>query len=149
MPQDVTTGVFCDACLALGLVEGLLETSFVQMMPPAVFDAGSAATQEGKSWVTSAVALITPALFSQPPPRPPGEEGEVCLEKSRNGMDQDGGSSRFTVPAPPSMVTTSPVFRVVTRPAMPTMVGMPISLATMAEWERMEPRSMRRPETEG
>jgi hypothetical protein len=22
------------------------------------------------------VALITPALFSQPPPRPPGEEGE-------------------------------------------------------------------------
>src|SRR5215218_4735970 len=23
-------------------------------------------------------ALITPALFSQPPPHPPGEEGEVC-----------------------------------------------------------------------
>src|SRR6185295_15931637 len=25
--------------------------------------------------------LITPALFSHPPPRPPGEEGEVCLEE--------------------------------------------------------------------
>jgi hypothetical protein len=25
--------------------------------------------------------LITPALFSQPPPRPPGEEGEVSPEK--------------------------------------------------------------------
>jgi hypothetical protein len=25
-------------------------------------------------------ALITPALFSHPPPRPPGEEGEVCLK---------------------------------------------------------------------
>jgi hypothetical protein len=29
--------------------------------------------------VAGAFALITPALFSQPPPRPPGEEGEVCL----------------------------------------------------------------------
>jgi hypothetical protein len=28
-------------------------------------------------------ALITPALFSQPPPRPPGEEGEVCLKKKQ------------------------------------------------------------------
>src|SRR5215207_10681848 len=35
--------------------------------------------------IRAAGALITPALFSQPPPRPPGEEGErqspfsVCL----------------------------------------------------------------------
>jgi len=28
-----------------------------------------------------AEALITPALFSQPPPRPPGEEGEVSLKE--------------------------------------------------------------------
>jgi len=27
--------------------------------------------------------LITPALFSQPPPRPPGEEGVVCLLKAK------------------------------------------------------------------
>ena len=58
-------------------------------------------------------------------------------------------SSTRTTPAPPSMVTLCPVFKVSTSPAIPTMVGMPISLATMAEWERMLPRSMRRPETEG
>src|SRR4029077_15181070 len=58
-------------------------------------------------------------------------------------------SSTRTVPAPPSMVTLCPLFSVPTSPAIPTMVGMPISRATMAEWERMLPRSMRSPETDG
>src|SRR5947209_8258567 len=33
--------------------------------------------------LTEPVALITPALFSQPPPRPPGEEGVVSLKKRK------------------------------------------------------------------
>lgn len=57
-------------------------------------------------------------------------------------------SSR-TVPAAPSSVTHRPVSSVATRPGMPTMVGIPISRATIAECDRMLPRSIRRPETEG
>src|SRR6185312_90884 len=34
--------------------------------------------------VAGALGLITPALFSRPPPRPPGEEGVVCLEKRKD-----------------------------------------------------------------
>src|SRR4051794_9090751 len=35
----------------------------------------------GKIGVPGRLALITPALFSRPPPRPPGEEGEVSLAR--------------------------------------------------------------------
>src|SRR5215210_923059 len=41
--------------------------------------------------VRAAGALITPALFSQPPPHPPGEEGEVCLR----GLSQGPGAHLF------------------------------------------------------
>ena len=34
--------------------------------------------------IAAAEALITPALFSQPPPRPPGEEGVVSLESKKS-----------------------------------------------------------------
>ncbi len=47
------------------------------------------------------------------------------------------------------MVTLCPLFSVLTSPAIPTIVGIPISRATMAEWERMLPRSISSPETEG
>ena len=58
-------------------------------------------------------------------------------------------SSTRTVPVPPSIVTLCPVFNVPTSPAIPTMVGMPISRATMAEWERMLRARSADPETEG
>jgi phytol kinase len=54
-----------------------------------------------------------------------------------------------TVPAPPSIVTRSPDLTSEVSPRMPTMVGMPISRATIAECERIEPRSMSRPEIDG
>lgn len=59
-------------------------------------------------------------------------------------------ASIFTVTAAPSIVTTWPVFSVEVSPSMPTIVGMPISRATMAEWERSCPsRSTRDPHTLG
>src|SRR5262249_37225368 len=39
-------------------------------------------------------ALITPALFSQPPPLPPGEEGVVCLKAGENRNAKSFGGSR-------------------------------------------------------
>jgi phytol kinase len=54
-----------------------------------------------------------------------------------------------TTPVEPSIVTTSPLSSIEVKPRMPTIVGMPISRATMAEWERIEPRSMSRPLIEG
>jgi dolichol kinase len=54
-----------------------------------------------------------------------------------------------TTPVAPSIVTTSSLFTSDVSPRMPTMVGMPISRATMAEWERIEPRSMSSPEIDG
>jgi phytol kinase len=57
--------------------------------------------------------------------------------------------SRRTVPALPSIVTMSPVFTSDVMPRIPTMVGMPISRATIAECERIDPRSMISPEIDG
>jgi dolichol kinase len=54
-----------------------------------------------------------------------------------------------TAPVEPSIVTTSPVFTSDVRPRIPTIVGMPISRATIAEWERIEPRSISSPEIDG
>src|SRR4051812_21814 len=37
---------------------------------------------QSRSSIAGAKTLITPALFSQPPPRPPGEEGVVSQEET-------------------------------------------------------------------
>jgi hypothetical protein len=52
------------------------------------------------SIVAAARALITPALFSQPPPRPPGEEGVVSLEKARRS--ESLSLSDFRLPSLPA-----------------------------------------------
>ncbi len=58
-------------------------------------------------------------------------------------------STNFTVPARPSIRTTSPVFTAAINPSMPTIVGMPISRATIAEWDNTLPRSIKTPDTDG
>ena len=59
------------------------------------------------------------------------------------------GVATWTAPVDPSIVTSSPLFSSIVRSRMPTMVGMPISRATIAECERIEPRSIKRPEIDG
>jgi hypothetical protein len=89
-------------------------------------------------------------------PRFPRLDGAVKFSTSRGEASSKSGDCghRFyccsvTSPVDPFIVTTSPVFTSDVSPRMPTIVGMPISRATMAEWERMEPRSINRPEMEG
>jgi len=50
--------------------------------------------------VGAAGALITPALFSQPPPLPPGEEGEGSLKKFFQSPLSPGGRGSA---APPTL----------------------------------------------
>jgi phytol kinase len=72
--------------------------------------------------------------------------GMLLLAAQAAGVVSPWSSS---TPVEPSIVTVSPVFTSAVSPRMPTMVGMPISRATMAEWERIEPRSISSPEIDG
>jgi hypothetical protein len=107
----------------------------------------------GRSLEAALEANFTSLRCCSPTVRPisRSERGVFTAARPELGAERlcRGYISSRTVPAPPSIVTIWPVCSVLTRPAMPTMVGIPISRATMAEWERMLPRSMSNPETDG
>lgn len=75
--------------------------------------------------------------------------GVLLLALQSLGVVPPWRSRSVTTPVEPSIATMSPVRRVAVSPRMPTIVGMPISRATIAEWERIDPRSMSSPEIAG
>ena len=56
---------------------------------------------------------------------------------------------RVTLPLAPFSSTRSPSFSQLVSPGIETMVGRPISLATMAEWDSILPRSTNSPVAAG